>query len=201
MMQGEVRTECRQERKSGVKTGFYKLIAFLPITSRARGAIYRLLNPQTISKGFLIGFGSYIDAKKILIGNDVNIGNMTKVKLMDCFKIGNQTTIGSHNIFCGALEQDKCLERNFTVGNNTNILYSHYFDVVAPISIGDNVKIAGKWTQFYTHSFDLSGNRLDGAINVGNNVYIGAGSLINLGVDICDDVVLQGGNSCDKGYN
>ncbi len=176
-----------------MRTGIYKLLAFAPMTSRMRGGIYRILNHRNISKGFRIGFGSYIDAKTISIGHNVCIGNMTRAKLLDRFTVGNDTTIGSNNIICGTYENNKFGERDFSLGSNTEILYSHYFDVVAPIVIGNHVTIAGKWTQFYTHSFDLSKNRLDGGIVIGNNVYIGAGSLINLGVDICDNVVISGG--------
>ena len=38
----------------------------------------------------------------------------------------------------------------------------------------------------------------DGGITVGNHVYIGAASLINLGVNICDNVVVQGGTCVNK---
>jgi acetyltransferase-like isoleucine patch superfamily enzyme len=71
-----------------------------------------------------------------------------------------------------------------SIGNQVKILCSHYFDVVAPITIEDKVTIAGKWIQIYTHSFDVTGNRLDGEIYIGKNVYIGAGCIINLGVTI-----------------
>lgn len=185
-----------------MKTFFIKLLAFVPITSRCRGRIYHVLAKlgywSSIGKNFRIGFGSYIDATNIVVADSVTIGNMVRVKLLDLFQMSEGSRIGSSTIICGAYNHNKFSERNFICGKNVGILCSHYFDVVAPIVIGDNVTIAGKWTQFYTHSFDLVPNRLDGSISVGNNVYIGAGSLINLGVHICDNVVIQGGTCVNK---
>lgn len=123
---------------------------------------------------------------------------MVRVKLLDLFQLGEGSGIGSSTIICGAYDYNKFSERNFICGKNVGFLCSHYFDVVAPVILGDNVTIAGKWTQFYTHSFDLVPNRLDGSISIGNNVYIGAGSLVNLGVHICDNVVVQGGTCVNK---
>ena len=168
------------------------LLAFLPMTASFRGKLYSVFC-RNIEKGFRIGFGSMIDAKSIRIGKNVTIGNMVRIKYLDELRIGEESSIGSSTIVCGAYEQNKFADRILSVGSHSNILCSHYFDVVAPIIIGDYVTIAGKWTQFYTHSFDLQGDRCDGSIRVGNHVYIGAGCLINLGVQICDETVLQGG--------
>ncbi|MCH5342509.1 MAG: hypothetical protein J1E64_00620 [Acetatifactor sp.] len=177
-----------------------KILAFLPISAGARGRLYRILHigHGRIGNNFKIGLGSYIDAPHIELGDNISIGNMVHIKLLDRFILGDDTSIGSSTIICGAYEFNKFAERAFICGKNVGILCSHYFDVVAPITIGDNVTIAGKWSQFYTHSFDLVPNRLDGAISNGNNVYIGAGALINLGVHICDNVVIQGGTCVNK---
>lgn len=176
-----------------------KLISFLPVSPKMRGMLYRSFNTRVdIGKNFRIGFGSYIDASVIQIGDNVTLGNMVRIKLLDKFVMGDDSSIGSSTIICGAYEENKFSEREFFCGNNVEILCSHYFDVVAPITIGDHVTIAGKWTQFYTHSFDLRGSRLDGSICIGSHCYIGAGCLINLGVNICDYVVLQGGTCVNK---
>ncbi len=175
-----------------------KLLSILPFTPSIRGRIYKLLFWGRVGKGFKIGVGSYIDAATIQIGDNVDVGNMVRIKFLDSFQIGDNSSIGSNTIICGAHEKNKFQERQFICGNNVGILCSHYFDVVAPIIIGNDVTIAGKWTQFYTHSFDLEPNRLDGGITIGNHVYIGASSLINLGVTICDNVVIQGGSCVNK---
>ncbi len=180
---------------------FFKIIAVLPIPSNIRGKLYRLIGKKgnrLVGKNFRIGFGSYIDSSKIEIGDDVIIGNMVRIKYLDRFVMGKGSGIGSSTIICGAYDFNKVSERDFICGDNVGILCSHYFDVVAPIRIGNDVTIAGKWTQFYTHSFDLIPDRLDGGITIGNHVYIGAASLINLGVNICDNVVVQGGTCVNK---
>ena len=179
-----------------------KLLSIMPLSSSFRGTIYRLFNRKgNIGKGFRIGFGSYIDSNIVKIGDNVSIGNLVRIKCLDRFEVGVNTSIGSSTVICGAKEEEKFLNRDFICGSNVGILCSHYFDVVAPIVIGNDVVIAGNRTQFYTHSDDLSGNRLDGGINIGNHVYIGAASLINLGVTICDNVVIQGGCCVNKDIN
>lgn len=175
-----------------------KLFAVLPISSSMRGMLYKFFMRKQIGKNFKIGFGSYIHSKDIEIGDNVCIGNMVRIKFLDRFKMGNDSSIGSSTIICGAYDYNKFQERQFICGDDVGILCSHYFDVVAPVMIGNDVTIAGKWTQFYTHSFDLAPNRLDGAIKIGNHVYIGAASLVNLGVTVCDNVVIQGGCVVNK---
>ena len=177
-----------------------KVLACLPLSSSMRGKCYRLfkIGNGKYGENFRIGFGSYIDARNIIIGDNVSIGNMMRAKLLDRFELGDWSSIGSSTIVCGGYEYNKVAERNFVCGKKVGILCSHYFDVVAPVIVGDNVTIAGKWTQVYTHSFDLTPNRLDGGVTIGNNVYIGAGSLINLGVCICDNVVIQAGTCVNK---
>ncbi len=182
-------------------SAMFKIIAVLPLSPGIRGRLYRLFVKRrngSIGKNFRIGFGSYIDSSSISIADDVTIGNMVRIKFLDEFVLGKGSGIGSSTIICGAYEGDKFTKRNFICGDNVGILCDHYFDVVAPISIGNDVTIAGKWTQFYTHSFDLVPNGLVDGIRIGNRVYIGAASLVNMGVNICDDVVIQGGTCVNK---
>ena len=179
-----------------------KIIGFFPISAKLRGYLYRfvvkLSGKGCVGKNFCIGFGSYIDARVITINENVALGNLTRIKNLDNFEMGAFSTIGSSTIICGAATENKVGERIFKCGVNVDILCSHYFDVAAPIIIGDNVTIAGKWTQFYTHSFDLVPNRLDGSITLGNHIYVGAGCIVNLGVKVCDNVVIQGGTVVNK---
>ncbi len=179
-----------------------KLFAIIPVSGRMRGRLYRLFytpgGTNRIGKNFKIGFGSYIDSNEITIGENVSIGNLVRIKYLDRISIGDNTSIGSSTIVCGAYDHKKWLPRILEIGKDCEILSSHYFDVVAPITIGNHVTIAGKWTQFYTHSFDLEKNRMDGPISIGDHVYIGAGCIINLGVRICGRVVLQAGTCVNK---
>jgi acetyltransferase-like isoleucine patch superfamily enzyme len=175
------------------------IISFLPISKKVRGKIYSVFGE--VDRNFSIGFGSYIDSNSIVINESCCIGNLVRIKLLDTFVMGYNSTIGSNTVICGAKESNKVKKRSFKIGENTNILCSHYFDVVAPIELGNKVTIAGKWSQFYTHSFDIFGNRIDGRISLGNNIYIGAGCIINLGVKICDQVVLQSGTIVNHSIN
>lgn len=181
------------------------IFAIIPVSARTRGRLYRLYakfqKNSSVGKNFRIGWGSYIDSQMTIIGNNSLVGNLVRVKYLDEFKVGDHFSIGSSTIICGAKNEKKVLTRLFSCGNDVEILCSHYFDIVAPVYIGNKVIIGGKLTQFYTHSFDLDGCRMDGSISIGSNVYIGAGCLINPGISICDKVVLQGGTVVNRSIN
>ena len=91
-----------------------KVFSVLPVTKRFRGKLYRLILGKRghIGKNFQIGFGSYIESKHIDVGENVVIGNLVRVKLLDFFKLGDATSIGSSTIICGTYEEKKNQDRN-----------------------------------------------------------------------------------------
>lgn len=176
-----------------MKKLFVFLIAFFPVSAKIRAFLYNLLPAYRISSTAKIGFGTTINVGECVIQGNVRIGKLVRIKNIDYFSVGDNSLVNSSCMFCGPVEQLKHDVRKVVIGREANIQCGHYFDVVSPITMGDSVVIAGKGTQFFTHSFDIEGNRLDGAILIGNRVYIGTGSIINLGVQICDNTVLQAG--------
>ena len=116
------------------------LLGFLPLTAFLRGKVYKILCGG-IGQNFKIGFGSYIDSKVITIGDNCTIGNMVRMKYLDDFELGDNSSIGSSTVVCGAYPQNRFKSRSLKIGKHTGILCSHYFDVVAPICIGDHVTI------------------------------------------------------------
>ncbi len=86
------------------------------------------------------------------------------------------------------------------LGTLSKITANHRVDCTRSITIGDYSTIAGHDTQLWTHAYyhDKTGAgrfRLDGGIEIGNNVYIGSRCILNGGVAIVDNVVV-GANSC-----
>jgi len=102
----------------------------------------------------------------------------------------------------GELNIDKLIAKGMKVGENFICLDgviidgSHCFQ----ISIGNNVRLAQRVqilahdasTQIYLN-FTKVGN-----VNIGNNVFIGAGSIILMGVNIGDNVIIGAGSVVTK---
>ena len=173
-------------------------IAFFPFTGKMRAKIYGMFQKYHIAKNVSIGFGTVINCGALEIGQGSTIGNLVRIKNIDCMKIGEKSLVNSSCMFCGPIEALKTYQRDVSIGHHANIQCGHYFDVVAPITMKDYVTIAGKGTQMFTHSFDIEGNRLDGAIEIENHVYIGSSCIINLGVQIGNNIVLQAGTVVNK---
>ncbi len=68
------------------------------------------------------------------------------------------------------------------------------------MDIGDFSTLAGIGTQIWTHGYihetkGIGRYRIDGRIVIGNNVYIGAGSIISMGVRVADGVIIGAGST------
>jgi len=107
---------------------------------------------------------------KIKIGNHFSINNFSRIVALNNIEIGDNVTIAQ---FVTILDHD----HDFKFVNHSMILEGYK---TKPISIGNNVWIADKVTI-------LKG------VNIGNNVIIGANSLVNK--DIPDNSIAAG-NPC-----
>lgn len=173
-------------------------LAVFPFTGKVRGWLYRLLYSNRIGKSFEIGWMSLIFCDKVHIGTGVRIGKNVRIRNLDALSIGDGCEIGSHCEIHGVPDNIKFQKRVFEVGKHTGIGSDHYFDVAAPIQIGSGVIVAGSQSQFFTHSFDLNSDRMDGGIRIGDHVYIGTRCLITPGVEICSHVVITGMTTVNK---
>lgn len=89
------------------------------------------------------------------------------------------------------------------LGILTKITANHYIDVTRSIVFGNYSILAGVFSQLWTHGYvhAPSGSarfRVDGEINIGNNVYIGSGVIINPGVSIADAINIGGNSTVSK---
>jgi serine acetyltransferase len=67
------------------------------------------------------------------------------------------------------------------------------FDLVGSIVINKNAVIAGNFTQFFTHAFDLNRDRIERDILIGENSYIGSRCIIL--ANIAANVVVGAGST------
>jgi acetyltransferase-like isoleucine patch superfamily enzyme len=86
------------------------------------------------------------------------------------------------------------------LGKYSKITSEHVVDCTRSITIGDYSIVAGCRSQFWTHGYlhapeGLGRFRIDGAIHIGNNVYIGSACVFNAGVRVSDAITV-GAASC-----
>jgi len=186
---------------------FHLILMFLP--SAIKIYILNLKPGNQISKKAKIGF-SYIGVGKIEMSDGSKIGhfnylrNLESLILLENAKICNFNRIGqfsllflkeksqitSYNVFGGDIYYNNG-KKKFVLGENSNITVNHKFDLVESIYVGNNTVIAGSYSQFYTHSFDLNRERFQWEIYIGNNCYIGTRSVVLS--NICDNVMIGAG--------
>ncbi|WGK63804.1 acyltransferase [Croceiramulus getboli] len=119
---------------------------------------------------------SIIKCLSVEIGDNVTLLN-DNVITCSHLKIGANTSILEHNRISGP--------GSFTIGENSRIIYGHYFDTSSDITIGNNTWIAGRNSQFWTHgSTKTKTKAAELGIELGDHVYVGSATLIGPGVKI-----------------
>jgi acetyltransferase-like isoleucine patch superfamily enzyme len=184
------------------------LIMFIPLSS-FKIYLYRKIYKYKIDSTCKIGF-SYIDSKFLEMKKGCKIGNFNyfrgceRIYMDECSQIrkynffnncnevylGANSNISNSNKFQHNRKVSFGIGGNLKVGNKTTIVNNHYFDLTDDISIGNNCTIAGIGTQFWTHGFDHNNNRIQGEIILKNNIYVGASSKFNFGVEVNENNVI-----------
>lgn len=174
-----------------------------------------------IGNNVKIGF-SFIGTTNLHIGNNVRIGHLNlilnqKLDLNDEAKIGylnilkgpftlllkKQGAIGNKNYITRASKGITYGNSNLILGELTKITTGHHIDMTRSISFGDFSILAGVKSQLWTHGYYHAHQgkdriRIDGEINIGNNVYVGSGCIFNPGVNVSNAIHIGGGSVISK---
>ncbi len=159
-----------------LKKILFKVITICP-SNGFRVYIYRAFFKYSIGKDVFIG-KSIINAKSVWIGDQVIIKDNTTIACRN-LKIGSKTDIHGGNVISG--------QSDFSIGENSRIVNNHFIDLWNTVEIGNNTWLAGRQSQLWTHgSIHTKIGDKDLSIKIGNNIYIGSGTLIAPGVTIAD---------------
>ena len=193
------------------------LIAIVPFNF-LRIFLYRNFFSYKISYDSKIGLFNYLnfsscEINSAKIGNfnlfDIHyfaLGKKSEVRIFNRFNgfnkavISCEAVIGRGNEFIGtasSFSPFKELE-NIYVGDRSLILKNNIIDLSDTINIGNDVVVGGSHSQFWTHGFDHKRTKIQGPINISNNVYIGSKSIILANVNIIEDVVVGAGTIVSK---
>ena len=96
------------------------------------------------------------------------------------------------------------------LGRRSSLSSGHYFNLDASVLIGSESVVGGIGCQFWTHGFVHMSDRQTrslvlGPISIGDNVYIGSGSVLNPGTRLGCDIsiaanVSVSGNVIEPGF-
>ena len=150
------------------------------------------ITAEEISIGRMVEFGRNISVKvkgKFEIGDFSRLGNNTEI-------LGNNVIIGKHLFNSSGLRIGgggrQHPNANFKIGDRCTI-HNNFINVCEKVEIGDDVGLSPD-TSILTHGYWLS--VFDGypatfeGVKIGNGVIVGYRSLIMMGVEIADQIVI-----------
>ena len=178
------------------------------IASTARiGFSLVIADKITMSDGAKIGHLNLVKCRTLNMGEDSHIKNVNIIRGVYDVSLANQAVINHSNTIVNSLNIPS-LNQAFTIpelkiGYNSIIGVKHFLDMTANITIGENSILAGRSSELWTHAFyhqhTGSGRyMIRGAINIGNNCYIGSHVIFNCGVSVADTATVAAGAIVSK---
>lgn len=145
-----------------------------------------------------IGHLNYIRVRRLIIGKSSAIGTLNWISGHFSILLHELAEIGARNVITRAKVAKEIGSASFRLGRCSKITAGHKLDILRAISFGEHSILAGLgsqlWTHGYVHQSVGKRFRVDGAISIGNNVYIGSACIFNPGVSIVSNVAV--GSHC-----
>jgi acetyltransferase-like isoleucine patch superfamily enzyme len=153
-----------------------------------------ILSKRIVMKsGSRIGHFNLIkDIDMFLLEEGAVIHNFNRIKAFAEMRMGKKSILGSYNFISGVLALSKGGSR-LILCDFVMVTAHHLFDLVGSIVINRNAVIAGNYTQFYTHAFDVNRDRIERDIIIGENSYVGSSCIIL--ANIASNVIVGAGST------
>jgi acetyltransferase-like isoleucine patch superfamily enzyme len=148
-----------------------------------------------------IGHFNYINLKSIRLSAGAAIGRSNAIKGLTLdLLIHPNGGIGHQNWIYRAAAPTTYGESVLEIGINSKVTFKHHLDCTRSVRIGNYSTLAGLGSQIWTHGYfhaleGIERVRVDGEVQLGNNVNVSAGCIINPGVTIADGITV-GSNVC-----
>lgn len=154
-----------------------------------------------LEDGATISGINFIRIKALKMGKNSRIKHFNVLKGNYRISMSEKAVINKSNKIVNAFFEKRV--SSLIIGYNSIIGVHHFIDMTHDVIIGENSIIAGLGSQLWTHSFyhDKQGSgrvRKEGAIEIGNNIYIGSRCIICLGVKITDTISIGAGAVVSK---
>lgn len=143
-----------------------------------------------------IGWFNLISCQRIVMRDHAYIGRMNVIKGRLSIGLASRAAIGNRNsVICSGLDPHRTRPSHLTLGTLTKITANHYVECAESIVWGRFGTLAGVGCQMWTHGFvhaetGEGRSMVRGRITIGDNVYIGAHSVVAAGVRIGDAIAV-----------
>ena len=179
-----------------IKIWFYRILFNYDIDYKSRIGLFNIIKAKHVKLvKATIGRLNYIEAESIFMDESSSINKLNRVKNLNTLKLGERSRVHDKNFISGNpkninIQGFEFNEQNLILGNDSAINRNNYFDVVRSITIGNNVVFGGIETQVWTHGFDLDRTMLVGAVEFGNDIFIGSRCTFTKGIKVVDGVTI-----------
>ena len=160
------------------------------------------VNKLNLSERSSIGSFNFLGFKSLELSKNASIKKLNYIKGPLNIRIEQKGSIQFLNeIRCSIFDANPA--STLQIGINSFITRGNYLDLTRSIKIGENSILAGKGTQLWTHGFYHADKghervRIDGSINIGNNVYVGSSCIFNPGVSVGNSIHIGAGSVISK---
>lgn len=180
---------------------FYRIFLRYEISYNSHiGPMSILICKKCKIDGAQIGFLNRIEVTEFSMQKGSTIGKFNKFLFLNKVNIGKNCIFVSRNLIAGTRPGISPFKDNevFFLGNGSAVLQQNIIDISETVTIGKNVVIGGFGTQIWTHGFSHDRVKIQAAIVIADNVFIGSRSIILPSVSICSNVVIGSGSVISK---
>jgi len=142
-----------------------------------------------------VGHFNLIAVRRVVLQENARIGTLNVVRGPLSLWLQKDASIGNRNVVARARRGVTYGPAELRLGERTKITADHKIDCTASIRFGDFSILAGSGSQIWTHGYvhEETGPgryRVDGPVNIGDNVYVGSRVNITGGVTIASGVIV-----------
>lgn len=150
-----------------------------------------------------IHLGNVVRCRRLIMRRQSYLDRFNRISGPLTVALAQTAAIGRANVIYRAPHPTTIGPAMLRLGQLSKITSSHLVDCTCTISIGDYSTIAGAGSQLWTHGYKHASRgpgryRIDGRIDIGNNVYIGSASVLNAGLSIASGITVGSHSSVSR---
>ena len=179
-----------------VRIFLYNILLGYKIDYKSKIGCFNIINSKSVKmSNAKIGRFNYIKSDNIEMAASSNINKFNRIKNLHTLKIGERSRIFDRNFIGGSpegvvIDGFDFKEQKVILGKDTAVNRGNFFDVVRSIVIGNNVVFGGFGAEIWTHGFETDRTMLVGAVEFGNDIFIGSKCVFTKSVKVADDVTI-----------
>ncbi len=152
-----------------------------------------------LQAGSHIGHFNLVHLRRLVLRRGASVGRSNVLSGPLSVALGERAEIGNRNrILRGPQPLVTYGPASLRLGKASKVTADHRIDCTCSVRLGSHSIVAGAGSQLWTHGYvhEPHGHgryRIDGAIEIGSDVYIGSASIVTTGVRIADGIIVGAG--------